>query len=73
MIADNYGDPTTCLAEVQFFGVGECKYHIMLHRVTLNHTVSLLSHSHCKTAHAQPDTHSVLHQLITLHYPLHRE
>ena len=21
MIADNYGDPTTCLSEVQFFGV----------------------------------------------------
>lgn len=25
VVADNYGDPTaTCLAEVQFFGVGEC-------------------------------------------------
>lgn len=22
-MADNYGGPTTCLAEVQFFGVGE--------------------------------------------------
>ena len=31
MIADNYGDPTCCLAEVQFFGVGECKCHTMLH------------------------------------------
>ena len=38
MIADNYGDPTTCLAEVQFFGVGKCKYHIMLHCVTLYHS-----------------------------------
>ena len=24
MVADNYGDPTTCLAEIQFFGVGKC-------------------------------------------------
>ena len=35
MIADNYGDPTSCLAEVQFFGVGECKYHTVLHCITL--------------------------------------
>ena len=29
MIADNYGDPTTCLAEVQFFGVGQYMLHII--------------------------------------------
>ena len=22
-MADNYGDPTSCLAEIQFFGVGK--------------------------------------------------
>ena len=83
MIADNYGDPTSCLAEVQFFGVGECKYHTVLHCITLvlSHiTFSLVPQapgyeaiSHWTQLHTVWVRYSVLHQLIRLHCPLHRE
>jgi len=39
VIADNYGDPNTCLAEVQFFGVGEYELHCITN-VTPCHTMS---------------------------------
>ena len=39
VIADNYGDPNACLAEVQFFGVGEYELHCITN-VTPCHTMS---------------------------------
>jgi len=32
VVADNYGDPTTCLAEIQFFGVGEKSVSFFFYR-----------------------------------------